>query len=395
MRSRIAVCLAVCALGIMLLAAGNGPPSRHAPPTADDLWAEAILYSLPVDGVDADDVVRKFDDAIAAGDDKAAVYVSLGDFHRGPHVVASIFTDLVAEVAVAGPESNKLEAKANSLIETIRGADPSIQAYFAATEVDPDCAVAWYRLACHATGDVRLTACRWLQEHRPENALGWYLEAIHHSEGEDVQVVLECIQRGNERAVFRTYPAGYPQQLTLVYPREFDEFAGDPVPASAVEITARKAIDEYFSFADPLRQGLRAVTYRLCDAARAEAARDEPEYAVQIARMAQAFAAKVAAVDPPDGLIIITGIGQAFAPIALLRYLLPPQSADRMAGEELHARLLRFRDLFRESYLGTCRDEIKGISHHDWMRGKGNPLAIEARWLHQVRDDAGFSPPNE
>lgn len=396
MRSGIAVCAVVVVLGLMLFAVGPTVQPQSQSRTPDDLWAEAILYSLPLEGCDSADVVHRYERAIAAADDKAAVYVSLGDFYRGPTVAGAMFAEFAAALVESqGAPSEEAEAAAGQFLAVVEGADPSLNAYIAATQADPECLPAWYRLACFAKGEVRLSACRWLQDHAPENALGWYLEAVYHAEEEDFDAVLDAVGRGNQCSTFRIYPLKYPQNLTLAYPAVYDELAGVPVPASAVAMLAKKTVAEFFQFADPMHQGVRAVVEALCDREEAHAANNDPVAVVHRAIAAHEFTVKIAAVDPPDVGITVTALGSSYESMRRLRELLPRDSAGLKAREDVHSKVVRYRDLLNTKFFDEFRKEIERHDPAEFMRGTVDPLRSEDRLLREIRAEAGFAPPTD
>jgi hypothetical protein len=323
---------------------------RSASASVDQLWAEALWASLPAVGASTDEAAKKFLAAIARTNRKAPILVSFGDQASGALHWKEEFDLVLARIRFDGFDERLLAS-----LDARERTPTSIRCYVAAVADDPNYLPAWYRLAVHAEGDLQDRAIAELQRRDPQNAMGWYLQALRESKAGHPAESLAALEAGNSLPECRWYPASFPERCTLIVPDTKDAREAGIAGLRIDAVMLRKFIsgsEGLFSWANPLTQLRSPIARQLFDEARAMAERGDRDGAIRRFEAVHKLGLKLLQIMPCDSMQVLIGKFLARWPIEELLAAYRA-TGDETRSAELHeygARLARFHELIQGAF---------------------------------------------
>lgn len=376
------LCLAIAFVAVTL---DEAPRDGRTP---QNLWAEAILLSIPYDEMDSATVVNLYLEAIERSDAKAPLLVSLGDFLAGPLCTMEEFNSFTEKV-ISESNDEFIISGINSIADQMSGGGESMKFFKLALKHDSAYLPALYRMATEGNGIEADDAIKWFCEHQPNNALGWYLRASQAMDEEDFELALEAVERGNLCDQLVTFPPEFPRQFSITYPsiEIYKDVSGKPVPESAVEFLLNRQND--WLGADPLRSSLRGTAWKFIDQATVEAASGKNERAERLCLGCYNLATHMVKCQPVDASLSINGIGLARQAIRTLREIQPSGSSQLELIEQKHRAVENYLHLFRAEYL-PLEKELSNAELPEILLGKIRPLAAKREKLIEIRVKSGL-----
>ncbi|GAB5440483.1 MAG: hypothetical protein Fues2KO_08320 [Fuerstiella sp.] len=241
-------------------------PKRTVSPS--DLWADAIVSSFnPGDDAVAE-THKRFAKAISVSDNPDHVYVSLGDYLRGPvplwHTWNKAFGDDQELMAAAANEALR-GAGTNRVLSFLNGDNGAAQAYVAAIAISPTSRLAHFRVSVFGEKTVALRSARWLAKNEPRNALGLYLEAALVAD-DDRERFFKLMSDAVGRPNLELPDEVLPEPTNTVYPPSFEKFAGLPVTKAGLKFLGHRH-NQLVSFVDPFRDSVERLLAELLEIA--------------------------------------------------------------------------------------------------------------------------------
>ncbi|MFO0975782.1 MAG: hypothetical protein U0996_05250 [Planctomycetaceae bacterium] len=233
---------------------------RQLSPTPADLWASAILYSFEPEEDASRKTLHRFAEAISVADNPSDVYISLGDYLRGPIPVAGAFKKAFGDrekLAVAAARQDVLYNSIDQIFSVMNGGEESVAAYVAAVKASPGSRLAHFRVGVYGDSDASLASSQWLTRHDSTNALGLYLEAAH-AVRRDTDSTLELLGTAVSRPAIFIPPDVVPDPVATCFPPVFGRYSGRRANKSSLEFIVHRQ-NTWFDFNDPFRHGVELM----------------------------------------------------------------------------------------------------------------------------------------
>lgn len=376
----LAVTIAAIAVACTALAVGQFS-ARHQTSEPSELWANAILYSFDR-GEDASKrTLRRFAEAIAASDNASNIYVSLGDYLRGPVPFANAWNKAFGDdekLAAATSDPDGLYASVDGIISIMDGDDQAAAAYVAAVREDPDNRLAHFRVALYGDTDEGIASARWLITNDSSNALGLYLEAAHAIACAP-DSVLPLMQAAVSRPAIHLPSDVVPDPGTATFPESFEHFSGQPVSKSALGFIVHR-VNTMFSFDDPLGSAIELVLAHILQIAD-DCGDPRSETAILIH---QQLCHQLVFNTSAELFISFSGIFQHEDSYQLLLSRLAPTHPMVQTCELKHKQVQRFRELLK-SHWRPGREEIRKFTPEMILSGAVNAVAAETALVTQIQ----------
>ena len=321
-------------------------------PQAQNLWAKALWLSISDLSAPEEKISALFTAALSRANNKAPIYISFAEMQSGAirvremravltkvekqindHITSEVEKsinniDLNDQEAVREALEKALEESYRKLGENKsvkqdmvdlaesfgKPSDASIGYYLAAIGENPKYLPAWYHLATTAKGKLLNRAVREFKRLDPKNALPWYLHAQAQMEEGNIQETLKLVQLGNEKPMFRPYPAPMPEQFELRYPKRKDlqkyQVVGKRIPPSALRFLLSSYRDQW-SWAGSLHGDLRNLSRELIDEGRRLVKDGKVAEGTGYLEASRKMSFQLMRDESRDALIMLTGIAHA------------------------------------------------------------------------------------
>lgn len=352
--------------------------------TASNLWANAVLNSLSPNDDAATRTLDRFAVAIAGSDDSSNIYVSLGDYLRGPAHVAEAWQQAfgndqeLVEAAISDPDA--LYTKADGIISIMNRDDQAAAAYAAAVCENSTNRLAHFRVAVYGDTDAGIASSQWLTANDSSNALGLYLEAAYALEHAP-DSVLQLMQAAVSRPAIHFPPDVIPELGTTTFPQFFEQFSGQPVTKSALRFIVHRQ-NSMFDFNDPVRNAIERVLDHV-----AQIADDCGDPHSESAILIHQHACHQLVFNTSAKLSLsFSGIFRHDDSHKLLSRLAPTHPMIKTC-ELKHKQVQRFGQLLK-SHWGPSNEEIRKFTPEMIFSGTVDPVTAETALVTQVQEMA-------
>lgn len=379
------VATAIATVAVVIAALGVGQFSaRRQSLTPEDRWANAILHSFaPGDDAPRRTLVR-FAEAIAASDSPSNIYVSLGDYLRGPVPVAGAWQEAFGsdeKLFAAAADHDALDAGIDSVFEVMNGGDESTAAYLGALRADPGNRLAHFRVSVYGDDETGLASSQWLTKNDTANALGLYLEAAYAID-QHPGSVLKLMKTAVSRPSIYLPPDVFPVSANTTFPSFFERFSGKPVSSTALEYIVHRQ-NTWFDFNDSLRNGVEMAldhVFKIAD----DCGDARSEDAIVIHQQA---CHQLIFNQSGNLLLSFSGIFRHDDSYRLLTERIQPSSPMFAVCERQHRQVQRFRMLLK-SHWQPRHEQIREVSPDMIFSGTANPVQAETNVVMEVQSMA-------
>ena len=224
------------------------------------------------------------------------------------------------------------------------------------------------------------------------------MRAAKEVERENLQAALKSVREGNRKPDCRWYPAAFPDRFELRYPENetFREYGvvGKPMPHTFLRYWLKHS-DELFSWADPLRKGLRSLEYALGDEGKRLLKDGNPEMAAQCLEPVWNMGLHWLRAEPRDPSIVVKGLSFcSYVRIDFKRALSMTKGNDelsRLARSEQQWRHFRgeFIQLLEEDRLSEDQMKLVLLGRKDPVRENRERVDRALRVSGLIESDDG------
>lgn len=401
---------------------------KATPKSVDQLWAEALWKSLPGSQVPRGEIEHLLLDALAKADNKAPLYVALGDLDSGFVALRDSIQAIDEQVDEAVNELKPLKTESEitndddtthgeSVVHKFRksfnngvlkelsrtvlddftkqlDADKKTSevCYAQAIKEDPGYRLGWQKLVVFSEGAVSEKAVDGWIQNDPNNALPYYLRAAMQAEAGKLTAAIQSIRVGNGKSECRSYASALPKEFELTYPvdEQFLELgvAGTRISRSSFAFLVKRG-EDIQPFGDPLCRQLGDVARTLTEEAKQLQMSEDFTESIEYFESIRLMGTRLMCIESQAQKIMFEGYSITLR-TDVLRELYTAQN-----NSEGIARLDRFqaaRKLFRKGYFDTLLKDLKPDKANLklWFSGNIDVAKKEQRLLEKTIRESGL-----